>query len=389
MQKSGTGGDDHFHDGMSTTVTSGDECDRVMLWHTAPVTIGGCNRPQSHTRSDRSDWSMARAARRRGKFSESVRAQAFVRDRALCCYSGKNLWIADADAWGSHCDHFVPASQGGSDNLENAVTCVWGLNVQRGNRTAPPRLFEAGEITKKGLMYYGGAMPDAIARHLDRMSTLRESDFRLAAAFNEFHCGVQWLGRCDRDAYDRDAVYYAGTMLNALRRWRTGAEEDGDSLPEQRGLAPAGDDEVTGIRWAARCCMTLEQIVDLMNAATASLKESEEPEEAPLSVETLQSLFRGVARATGRDHNESLAMLFQQYATELDAIAAMIPCPLTEEESVSINVPEVLSGADLVRVLRTYVRALGNERSRAERIVKAINARYPALFDAIAASLST
>ena len=64
----------------------------------------------------------------RKNFSDAVRAAAYARDRATCCYSGKSLWIADFGAdphfaidWA---EHYEPAARGGHQAGTPAISAA-------------------------------------------------------------------------------------------------------------------------------------------------------------------------------------------------------------------------------------------------------------------------
>jgi CRISPR/Cas system Type II protein with McrA/HNH and RuvC-like nuclease domain len=55
------------------------------------------------------------------------RQRLFCRDGHKCCYCGntKNLTI----------DHVIPKSKGGKNSWDNLITCCWGCNKYKGNKT--------------------------------------------------------------------------------------------------------------------------------------------------------------------------------------------------------------------------------------------------------------
>jgi hypothetical protein len=326
------------------------------------------------------------------KFTEKVRAQAFVRDRAVCCYTGEKLWLADSDGVAPQCDHFVPVSKGGANTLENAVSCFYIVNNDRRANDAPSLRFAAGRITREGTAHYGGAIPDHIARYLDRMSNARLSDWYLNEAFNNCNLGLRWLLRCDRAAYDRNDEWYASAALRRLNDWRKHAHEAADALPEKRGLAPHDGDPRTGILWEARHCKSVTQLRDAMSALQAH-EETEGRVDVPLGTERLVNLFNAIADALSLNRSEfqRLSDVLSQHGSTIDAIGGMVPYLKKCDDSIRLHVKarEDVTARELLRLLQSYMEGLDIPKARAKRIINTIETRYGPTIHAITAALGS
>jgi hypothetical protein len=93
---------------------------------------------------------------------------------SVCCYSAKSLWLLDYGAVGGSwewVDHLKPAARGGKATIENGLCASWIYNkLHRDNQARMP-LFVGGKPTLDFLTYFG-RIPDAVAKHLQRFSTL-------------------------------------------------------------------------------------------------------------------------------------------------------------------------------------------------------------------------
>src|SRR5690348_5360216 len=129
----------------------------------------------------------------RDEFSDFDKARIFARDRALCTYSGKSLWLLDygaAPASIDWVDHYVPASRGGLVELDNGLCASWLFNKLKRDGGGTMPLFFAGLSTVDFYTFYE-VVAQTIAEHLRRFRTLHYSDWyfnravfqvRLAAA---------------------------------------------------------------------------------------------------------------------------------------------------------------------------------------------------------------
>ena len=66
---------------------------------------------------------------RTSNFTDGEKAVLFALGKAMCAYTGRNLWILDYGADPNYqpdwADHVVPVSKGGASTLDNGVcACV-------------------------------------------------------------------------------------------------------------------------------------------------------------------------------------------------------------------------------------------------------------------------
>lgn len=80
-------------------------------------------------------------------FSDKDRAIIFVRDRATCAFSGKNLWILDQGIihfdW-DWVDHIKPYSKGGKTDSSNGMLASSKYNYITGANNKKLYLYDYG-----------------------------------------------------------------------------------------------------------------------------------------------------------------------------------------------------------------------------------------------------
>lgn len=73
----------------------------------------------------------------RTNFSDKVKAEIYARDRAICAFTGMNLWLLDEGAGGFYnmccIDHVIPATRGGTSTVDNGVATFVVYNYNKGN----------------------------------------------------------------------------------------------------------------------------------------------------------------------------------------------------------------------------------------------------------------
>lgn len=140
---------------------------------------------------------------KRHEFSDTKKAQIFIRDRATCCFSGANLWLLDAPLrpgfqmdW---VDHIVPASRGGRADLNNGVCASHLFNSKKRHNSADTLyLFEQGRPTAVFLEIFGLPDSDTQAR-LARLAQLTEADWFFNRAVGHALRGIH--NHCLLDRY--------------------------------------------------------------------------------------------------------------------------------------------------------------------------------------------
>lgn len=177
---------------------------------------------------------------RTSNFTDSQKAEIFVRDRAICAYTGEKLWILDGGATPSFpvdwADHIHPVAQGGTSTIENGICAGWKSNYEkRDNLTSPPVLFCCGQPTTYYLETHP-QVPQDIASYLNRMASLSRSDWFFNRALFRLLLGVDYHAG-DRSG-KRDDRYYASASFRAIEKWRKLRERENVPALHDRQLTP-------------------------------------------------------------------------------------------------------------------------------------------------------
>jgi hypothetical protein len=173
----------------------------------------------------------------RENFSERQKAEIFVRDRAICCFSGKSLWALDFGAAPSspdQVDHVEAAARGGGADLANGQCSSWVYNHLKGV-SGGMALFRAGRPTVDFFTYHE-RLPEQVANHLRRFRTLHISDWYFNAAV---HC-VWWA---PNDGATSLSPHYCRLALKRLTQWRRLVEAERPGDLASRGLLPGSGDD--------------------------------------------------------------------------------------------------------------------------------------------------
>jgi len=176
----------------------------------------------------------------KSNFSEAQRAEIYARDRALCGYSGRSLWLADYGAapysidW---IDHHSPVARGGTPTLENGVCASWLYNWVKREHKRAVLLFHSGYPTVDFYTYHQ-TLPESIGEHLQRFASLHPSDWYFNRALYHVVAAAAQHGQRRKDGtpFKRDAAYDARATLKYLTRWREHAY--GVPSLKRRGLLP-------------------------------------------------------------------------------------------------------------------------------------------------------
>lgn len=179
---------------------------------------------------------------RRDEFTDRDKAEIFVRDRALCSYSGKSLWLLDYGAapgsidW---VDHIVPASKGGRAVVENGLCASWVFNKLKRDVGGTMPLFIAGLPTADFLTYYE-IIPEAIGAHLQRFAALHFSDwFYNRAVFQVLLAAAQeGERRADGKPFARGLDYRCKAAMKYLVQWAKFVDQTSPADFASRALLP-------------------------------------------------------------------------------------------------------------------------------------------------------
>lgn len=178
-------------------------------------------------------------AHKRKNFTDSQKAQIFVRDRATCCFSGANLWLLDSPLRPGNetdwVDHVLPSARGGGNDIENGVCASHTYNSKKRHNAADTfYLFKCGLPTAGYYDVFGSVSREQEER-LERLSHLKVEDWFLNRA-------ITWAmealrDRCDREFckidYKRDSEYWFSAGYRKLLNFQRVA--DSRSL-EDRGI---------------------------------------------------------------------------------------------------------------------------------------------------------
>ncbi|HUY31439.1 MAG TPA: hypothetical protein VMV69_01565 [Pirellulales bacterium] len=187
------------------------------------------------------------ASTRRDEFTDSQKAEIFARDRAICCFSGKSLWLLDYGAAPSSSDwvdHIVPASKGGRAELENGTCASWLYNWVKRDSGHTPYLFRKGRPTDDFFTFHE-ILPDHIARNLRRLANLHYSDwyFNRAVSHVTLAAAVATEIRVDGTPFKRGPDYWCRAALKRLLQWQAIVETERPADFASRALLPPNPSE--------------------------------------------------------------------------------------------------------------------------------------------------
>ena len=205
----------------------------------------------------------------RTDFTDAQKAQIFVRDRALCAFSGVSLWLLDSGASGDYpvdwVDHVKPACGGGPSVIDNGICASWLYNCAKGRSPYPGvQLFCKGQPTRQFFLLHHCMKPKQI-EHLNRFSKLHVSDWFFNRAIWHITLGLDWLVDSKRaQPRTRSDVYYSKAALKTISTWRKLAAKEKVPTLEKRGLVPKSMHKDQTLMLSIRECETAEEIADLM-----------------------------------------------------------------------------------------------------------------------------
>lgn len=216
---------------------------------------------------------------KREEFTDQQKAEIYARDRALCAFSGKSLWILDYGLSPTYqvdwVDHIKPAAKGGGNTIDNGVCSSSFYNEKkRANGNDNKYLFFAGRPTSH-FYYFYEVIPAHIASHLQRFGKIDVSDWYFNRAVYRFMNGL-WRIRAESKGrlLDRDKVYYAKSSAKILKKWKTLAIMVDDF--ETRGMAAKPLSADQEILLSIRDCCNESDVLELMQVATPWFNSSVE-----------------------------------------------------------------------------------------------------------------
>ncbi len=212
------------------------------------------------------------------EFSDAQRAAIFVRDRATCSYSGRNLWLLDAGAtplWDvDWVDHHQPCHRGGATTIDNGVCAARFFNLKKRHfRDAYPLLFHAGQPTAFYRRYFG-RVSGAMAARWRRFAALQPADWLFNRCLYNAFLGFDYRCQPDPTRFCRDDDYWFRAAWKRLRQYQQQA-----TTPLAFRLAGAAQspDQVqllalVGCKTAIQCRRQLERLSHFYLANDAALR---------------------------------------------------------------------------------------------------------------------
>lgn len=210
------------------------------------------------------------------KYSDALRAEIFKRDRALCAYSGRSLWLADYGA-APHAvdwvDHIKPVARGGRATVENGVASSHLYNFQKRAGAGSVLLFRGGRPTADFFTFFH-VVPPAIAEHLSRFIRLHESDWYFNRALFHVLLGAASKSQIRQDGQPlkRGLDYRANAALKFLEGWAK--ESNGIPSLARRGLLPKRPGADQKLLLSTATADTVPKLKRLMSSLTPYIEPS-------------------------------------------------------------------------------------------------------------------
>jgi len=179
---------------------------------------------------------------KRKDFTDDQRSQIFMRDKALCAFTGKNLWQLDHGIrfnWDyDWVDHIKPASKGGSSSIDNGILLNSNINYMLSNHNRKDYILTNG-FPNEYYYHLHEVIDSSLLEHIQRFSLLDRSDWYYNRSLVEMLFAVDWLydpKKLDGSKLKRDADYYCKVSWKKLEVWKK--LSNGFSSLEKRGLVP-------------------------------------------------------------------------------------------------------------------------------------------------------
>jgi hypothetical protein len=206
----------------------------------------------------------------RTNFTDAQKAEIYVRDKAMCAFSGASLWLLDSGACGYYlsdwADHVKPSSGGGASAIDNGICASWLYNYAKSDSPYPGvPLFSRGVPTQEFFLLQHQFTPADFERHV-RFSKLDASDWSFNRAIWLLCLGLCWLSDAgEGQLRSRDNIYYAKAALKRISVWRALVAANSIETLEKRGLTPKPLQEDHKLLLAIRGVTSTQAILDIMN----------------------------------------------------------------------------------------------------------------------------
>lgn len=218
-------------------------------------------------------------ATKRKEFSDQQKAEIFVLDKAMCCMSGKNLWLMDygaAPSFRDWVDHIKPAALGGGAETENGACMSWHHNyLKRDNPSmATSFLFFRG-LPTQNFYFLNERVSDELSMHMKRFSRLHWSDwfFNRAVSHVLIAANQKTLKRKDGESFSRGPDYWAAAAVKALSKWRH-ASCDVPTM-SRRGLVPGPLSEDRKTLLTLTKASNMREVLAVIKVLVPFVRESE------------------------------------------------------------------------------------------------------------------
>jgi hypothetical protein len=206
----------------------------------------------------------------RTNFTDAQKAEIYVRDKAMCAFSGANLWLLDSGACGYYlsdwADHVKPSSGGGASAIDNGI-CASGLYNYAKNDSPYPGvpLFSRGVPTQEFFLLQHQFTPADFERH-GRFSKLDASDWSFNRAIWLLCLGLCWLSDAAKgQRRSRDNIYYAKAALKRISSWHLLVDKGCMPTLEKRGLVPRPLQEDQRLLLSIRSASSTDEVLSLMD----------------------------------------------------------------------------------------------------------------------------
>jgi hypothetical protein len=168
-----------------------------------------------------------------------LRAAVFARDKGICSFSGRSVWILDEviAAWQHDWpDHVLPVSRGGSDGLDNLVCATYFYNRKKSNNGADNApFFREGHPTEIFFQLHA-EIDGSLAARLVRHSAIVESDWYFNRALASILVLLDQKWRAPSVEYVRGVDYWQKSAAHRLADWRRMERDAGPEWFLRRGI---------------------------------------------------------------------------------------------------------------------------------------------------------
>ncbi len=176
----------------------------------------------------------------RTNFPDVVKAEIYARDRAICAFTGLNLWLLDEGVGGfyNNCwiDHIVPATRGGKSEADSGVTTHWAYNYNKGNTIGESLYLFINGLPTYRFWEFHRLLPPEMAQMIVNNSNILPSDYHFNQAIINLIGGVRWLHLGPDPKYKRDDEYRASATIRRLDKWKRAVDAEEVASMEERNL---------------------------------------------------------------------------------------------------------------------------------------------------------